>query len=53
VEVVQESDLSPEALARAIDRAIERPRPGRASLRLDGAQSTPGLLFEALQAKRR
>jgi predicted glycosyltransferase len=52
VEVVQESDLSPEALARAIDRAVERPRPGRAGLRLDGAESTPGLLLEALQARR-
>jgi len=52
VEVVQESDLSPEALARAIDRAVERPRPGRAGLRLDGAESTAGLLLEALQARR-
>ena len=52
VEVVEESYLSPEALARAIDRAMVSAAPGRAGFRLDGAESTPALLLEALRAKR-
>jgi predicted glycosyltransferase len=53
VHVVQERALSPQALAEAIDRAMEVAPPARSGLRLDGAESTPALLLEALRAKRR
>ena len=52
VVVVEESSLSPEALARAIDRAMGSAAPGHAGFRLDGAENTPALLLEALSAKR-
>ena len=53
VHVVDERELSPETLSRAIDRAMEGALPARSGLRLDGAENTPALLLEALREKRR
>jgi predicted glycosyltransferase len=45
LEVVEERDLSAETLARAIDKALARPRlAGRRPLRMDGAHDTAGFL---------
>jgi predicted glycosyltransferase len=52
VHVVDESALSPDSLAQAIDRAMESAIPGGAGLRLDGAANTPALLLAALHDKR-
>lgn len=52
VHVVDEREVSPESLSRAIDRAMEGALPARSNLRLDGAERTPALLLEALRAKR-
>ena len=52
VHVVDERELSPESLSEAIDRAMEAAAPARSGLRLDGAESTPALLLEALRANR-
>jgi predicted glycosyltransferase len=52
VAVAEESTVSPESLARAIDRAMASPAPGPARLKLDGAESTAALLLAALSAKR-
>jgi predicted glycosyltransferase len=52
VHVVEERELSPDSLSEAIDRAMEGALPARSGLRLDGAESTPALLLEALRAKR-
>ena len=52
VHTVEERELSPESLSRAIDRAMEGALPARSGLRLDGAERTPALLLESLRAKR-
>jgi predicted glycosyltransferase len=44
VEVVEESALTPEALAAAIDRAVRGPRPKQGSIDLGGAQRSAALL---------
>jgi len=44
VEVVEESDLTPEKLARAIDRAALQPVLSADSIRLDGAQRSAELV---------
>jgi predicted glycosyltransferase len=44
LEVVDEDSLSPEALARAIDRAAARPRPPAPEIDLDGARRTAELV---------
>lgn len=53
VQVVEESVLTPEGLAEAIDRARGRGVPGSCGLDLDGADRTPALLLEALRGRRR
>jgi predicted glycosyltransferase len=53
VQVVKESALAPDALAEAIDRAMDREVPGPCGLDLDGAERTPALLLDALRPKRR
>lgn len=50
--VVEERELSPESLSQAIGRAMESAAPAASNLRLDGADTTPALLLEALRAKR-
>jgi predicted glycosyltransferase len=52
VHVVEESALSPDSLALAVDRAMASAAPAPSGLRLDGAESTAALLLAALQAKR-
>ncbi len=51
IEVVEEDALTPEALAAAIDRRLDR-RPPAAAIQSDGAAETARLLAEALAVKR-
>jgi predicted glycosyltransferase len=44
LEVVQESALTPEALAAAADRAAARPRPAAGGIDLDGARNSAALI---------
>ncbi|MFW6076282.1 MAG: glycosyltransferase, partial [Hyphomicrobiales bacterium] len=51
--VVEESALSPDSLAHAIDRAMASAAPRPSGIRLDGAERTAALLRAALEARRR
>lgn len=44
LEVVEESAMTPQALAAAVDRAAARPRPARGGIDLDGARKSAALL---------
>ena len=52
VQVVKEPAVAPDALAEAIDRAMDRGAPGPSGLDLHGAERTPALLLEAVRARR-
>jgi predicted glycosyltransferase len=52
VHVVDETELSPETLAKAIDRAMASGPPPSAGLKLDGAEATVKLLLAAWHAGR-
>ena len=51
LEVVHECDLSPERLARAIDRAINRPTPEPIAIATGGAQRTAILIAGMIQSR--
>lgn len=54
LEVVEERDLSPKTLARAIDAALARPRlSGRRPLRMDGAAETAKFLTKLAEGRAR
>jgi predicted glycosyltransferase len=44
VQVVEEQALTPQALASAVERALEEPRPSPGAIDLDGARKSAGLI---------
>jgi len=49
IQVVPESDLAPETLAPAIDRALESPPSSAAGIRIDGAAETARIVARAIR----
>jgi len=44
LEVVEEAALTPQSLAAAVDRAVQRPPPARGGINLDGARTSAALI---------